>query len=196
VNEKRPKPQKTRPRSRIYQRGSICWIYYRLDKRAVRKSLKTTDEPEAKEAQDDTEALLLRNQLRPNEPVPVTDFIKRFSRWAFRERRPETYRKYQWAIDHFLKAAPRADLRDFTRADADAFKAHLLQEKLAPATTNIALRHVKAMLQKAEDWELIEKNPFRRCQMLRVARKVPRFLPREDVERSFLFSWRSIRHMI
>ena len=170
--------------TRIYLRGHTWWIYYRENGETHRYSLRTQSRAEAEALQRHTEGELLLARHGPvRRRMPVEEYRTAFAAWVRNERRPATASKYDWAMRHWFSAVPRTYLDEYRPADAETFKATMLKRSLAPASVNIALRHVKAMFSRAEQWELIERNPFRRCAMLRVARAVPAFLTREQVER-------------
>jgi integrase len=78
--------------------------------------------------------------------------------WAER-----TIRDYQWALEmHVLPFFADYRLSEITIEDVDAFKAAKLKEgKLAPAQINKCIKRVSQILEVAEEYDLISKNPAR-----------------------------------
>ncbi len=173
----------TKSKTRIYLRGGWWWIYYRLNERTVQRSLRTSSRVEAEALQRQAEMELLAGRLDVRPRITVEDYREWFEIWLeTNNRRPKTRIQYRWALDRFFGVAAWDHLDSYTSADADRFKRAMRTDGLKPQSVNSALRHVKAFFERAELAGFIERNPFRRVPMLRVERKVPKFLTALEVE--------------
>ena len=180
--KKHPKLGGPRRHTRIYLRGEWWWIYYRHKGRTVQESLKTADRGEAELIQRRIEVALLENRLDFMPRILTAQYVDRFMGWLeTNNRRPRTLITYDWALRRFLGIVPHDYIDEFSAEDVDRFKDAAQADGLRPATVNTALRHVKAFFERAEIDGFIEKNPLRRVPMLRVERKVPAFLTRDQV---------------
>jgi integrase len=56
---------------------------------------------------------------------------------------------------------------------------------LAPTTINIMFRHLKAVFNKAVEWDYISKSPFTRIKQLKVDRTLPPVIPLEHIKAFF-----------
>ncbi len=65
-------------RVHLFQRGEAWWVYYLLDGRRVRKSLKTDNKKIAEGIRAELEFKLRRSELRHEQPLPPDEFIERF----------------------------------------------------------------------------------------------------------------------
>ena len=131
------------------------------------------------------ESKLLVDQLdlvRSRKRVRVADFKEEYLAWLKRNRRPATHYKTRYACEQFFDGHGSVYLDQVDYVDVEDFKDRALERGLAPASINVVLRHVKAMMGKAERWRKIERNPLRYCDMMKVEFKLPDFLLRSEVE--------------
>ena len=89
------------------------------------------------------------------------------------------------ALRHFERIAKPGKIASIKASTIDGFiakrrleRGKLPGSKLSPATVNKDLRHVKAALRYAHDWEYLPKVP--RIRMLRVPSKIARYVTSED----------------
>jgi len=96
-----------------------------------------------------------RDQL-PSRPTVLNDFSQRFQSWLDEARLEEKTRKYYRNGCRLLKATPVFSLRltEITAENADKLKF-----SGSAGNTNCALRTLRRMLHKAEEWKLISRAP-------------------------------------
>ncbi len=97
---------------------------------------------------------------------------------------PQTRQEMLRAINHFEKIVKPARLRGVKTQMIDKYIAirrtqpgKNRKNTVSPATINKELRHIKAMLQVAVDWEYLPKRP--KIKMLREPEKLPRYVTPE-----------------
>ena len=95
---------------------------------------------------------------------------------------PTTVLLYKQAVGTFRRLIGNRQLKAYTVRDVEAFKTHRLKE-VSPVKVNIDFRTVKAFLQTALRWELIEKNPFSGVKQIKVPSERPTYLTKEDFHR-------------
>jgi len=114
-------------------------------------------------------------------PLTFGDFIKDYYEKYIRQHhsRPEETLKY---IERFkLGSKPIADIR---LADGENIRLEMKSEGRTHSTINRQTTAIKAALQKAADWELIESNPFAKLKLLKVDKNpVVRYLDHNEMKR-------------
>ena len=89
-----------------------------------------------------------------------------------------TYRKSLYMFADYV--GWKAALDEIGARQIATFAAVRLQKGIKPETVNLDLRHIRAALNKAERWELIEKAP--RIDLVKTAKRLPRHLSAEQIE--------------
>jgi integrase len=82
---------------------------------------------------------------------------------------------YHRALYSFLESTGDKKITFIGIKDIDAYKQKKLQT-IHPSTLNIYLRTLKAAFNKAVDWEILQRNPFRKVKQCPVPQKAPQFL--------------------
>lgn len=103
---------------------------------------------------------LPRHGSAQSQPKTLRDVLGRFV--AVKDRKPETNRKYELAIEDFEAFKGRVPLQQITRAMGDEFRAWLRsKEDLSSKTAHDRFTMVKTLLlYAARDLELIPRNPW------------------------------------
>lgn len=89
----------------------------------------------------------------------------------------ESYRKSLYKFSDFMGISKALD--EITGRDISAFAAERLRSGLKPETVNIDLRQIRAALNKAIQWELLEKSP--RIEFVKAKKRLPRHLTVDQV---------------
>src|SRR5215831_19290528 len=99
---------------------------------------------------------LERGDLFPTKPTVLAEFSHRFQRWLDEARLEEKTRNYYRNGCRLLKVTPTFGMRltEITTENSEGLKFHG-----SPANTNCALRTLRRMLHKAEEWRLIARAP-------------------------------------
>lgn len=99
---------------------------------------------------------LQQGDLFPAKPTVLADFSERFLRWLNEARLEEKTRKYYLNGCRLLKATPIVSMRlnEIAAEDADRLKF-----TGSAGNANCALRTLRRMLHKAEEWKLIARAP-------------------------------------
>ncbi len=146
--------------------------YITPDGRRVRKSLGTKDRKLAELALKDFEVQLAKGKLGFVMDVPLSDFLEYYLKWSKATKAKRTYEAEVNACKKLLEfVEPTVKLSKITKQRVEAFKAFLIEKGYSRTYANIILRHLKAIFQKAVEWNYVETNPF----------KVPLFKTEEKV---------------
>jgi integrase len=82
---------------------------------------------------------------------------------------------YHRALYSFLESTGDKKITFIGMKDIDTYKQKKLQT-IQPSTLNIYLRTLKAAFNKAVDWEILQRNPFRKVKQCPVPQRAPQFL--------------------
>jgi hypothetical protein len=99
---------------------------------------------------------LEHGDLFPAKPIVLAEFSQRFHSWLDEARLEEKTRKYYGNGGRLLQVTPIFGMRltDITTEDAEKLKF-----AGSAGNTNCALRTLRRMLHKAEEWKLIARAP-------------------------------------
>lgn len=112
----------------------------------------------------------------------LNDFINEYLAWSAGVHRPATVRANALALRKFaLHLGDDRPLSDIGPRHADTFMSACTRQGLKPNSANNYYRHLKAAFNKAEAWELIDKNPFAKVKQIRNGRTPPKFIPKEEL---------------
>ena len=124
----------------------------------------------------DAELLLAKRKYEVREgkfnPVPITkelklaEFMQRYFEWANDHKRPSTIERNQQFLDHLLPKFGTVALSKISICAADEYKKIRLYEKASNATINRERSFLKAILNRAVKWGVIDKNPIQSMESL------------------------------
>jgi integrase len=100
-----------------------------------------------------------RNVLGPAPSAFFDDFVRDYLAWHYREFPDSHYRVRQIIDDHLLPAFKNRRLGEITPRDVETWKQDR-GERVKSATVVKELRTLKAILNKAVEWDEIHKNPI------------------------------------
>src|SRR5450755_4683549 len=147
----------------LYKRGSTYWYRFRWNgSRPYRGSCKTSKLSEAKKVESLVWAQLLENKRLPgSQKIPtLAEFSSRFFQWmdSLPTDRPpkEGTRKY-YRVGWKLLETTTMTGRRIDHIESDHISALVVGS--SPANTNNALRTLRRMLKRAQEWKLIQAVP-------------------------------------
>ena len=163
------------------------WTWYAELDRKTRISLKTADEKLAKKSYEKLKkAWLNRNLARLEGRTPVkrlADFAREFLEWSQETKRPFTHQTDKQAFRRALAYfGPGTSLTAITRQKIELWLSSMGQD-VKRVSANTWLRHFKAAMSKAVDWEYLKANPCQGVKQLHIDEVAPRYLSPEDFQR-------------
>lgn len=198
----------------IYKRGSVYYLYYRLDGRRIRKRIGTSKKI-AELALADVTVKIEKRQIGFSDPPKKRDheigaFFDEFKKFSQANHRPNTVRRYQAITDNFtafLKTQPgiswlshlsprlfeayKAYKREVPTAPngTDSPKSKTRKKGAMPATINMEIQTLRTTFGLAVKWGLIEKNPVAGVKFVKVDDAKPaRFLTADEAAKLLLAS--------
>jgi len=105
----------------------------------------------------------------------LSEFIDQFLEIGCSTHRPGTSDIYRRALYSFLQCIGNKKISLVGVKHIDVFK-HQKLHTIQPTTLNMYLRSLKAAFNKAVDWEILQRNPFRKVQQCPVPQRAPQFL--------------------
>ncbi|MFH0990277.1 MAG: tyrosine-type recombinase/integrase [bacterium] len=163
----------------LFKRSNGFWYILFTDEGKIRwKSTGQTHKREALRALTEFETLLRAKQI----PKNLEQFIREFLQYARGNYSPGTVYLYELALNHFLVVTGNIPLSKVTAKHFDLYRIKRL-EAISPVTVNIELRTLRAFLNTALRWNLIEKNPFSGLKLVMVPEQTPIFFTRDDFQK-------------
>lgn len=193
----------------IYRRGPAWVLNWSEDGRQHRKSL-------GKITQTEAEAQLKALEQRLGAPATAAgpllqDWAVTYATWHSKEYPDSYYRVEQIIRVHLLPHFGRTPLMGLRRQDIERYKHRRLDAGAAVGTVTKELRTLQAMLNHAEQWDVIPRNPIHGVRpprdlasrpprwytaeelaaIYRVELEIPRFTTSDDAElhRRYRWSW-------
>ncbi|MFC2135322.1 tyrosine-type recombinase/integrase [Bacteroidota bacterium] len=119
------------------------------------------------------------NQTRQS--ASLSEFLIYYKEYSLSNHAISTTIRNEYVTDRLIDFLGDVPLRSITAKDIERYKTERLK-KIKATTMNIDLRSIKAILNKAVDWEYISSNPIRRVSMVRIPSSAPVFLSEADVK--------------
>ena len=118
--------------------------------------------------------------------ISFKDFESRFVDYANHTFAPGHVALYKKAFLHFNNFFGNIFLKNLTGYHWDRYKierqkSHLKDHTTSPVTINIELRCLKAALNTAIRWNMIETNPFAKQKQCPVPEKLPTFFTKDEI---------------
>lgn len=167
----------------ITKRGPYFWLDIQINKRRIRRSLKTRERTLAislanKLTQDYREGALLGK-------TSIKDFTTKYMDWAWSSKPASADRESQRLkkILSFFAELGIQHLNDITPLHLEQLRARLKEQGLEKTTINRYLQLIRGMFYKAIDWEIYKgPNPARKIKFYREESRI-QALSAEEVER-------------
>lgn len=128
---------------------------------------------------------LVELQSDPQETIPrilLQSFYHDLAAWAKQMLSKETISIYDRSFTKFIDHVGNIPLTSISARHIDLFKAKRLSEVKA-VTVNIELRTLRAGLNTALRWKLIEENPFRSVRLCQVDDTMPAYFSLPDFQK-------------
>lgn len=152
-----------------------------------RRSLKTTDEAEARRIYKELRKQWLAGKLSDISgecKVTLGDFQKEYLEWAEQAQVRSTFRANRLALQKIVDIAGKnIRLSQVSRKHIDQIIA--INAKLSTASVNNYIRHARSVFNKAVDWQYIKTNPFGNVKELPAQKKPPRYISQDQVSKFF-----------
>ena len=139
------------------------------------KSTGATTKPEALKAVSEFEELL---KMQPK-PVSFSSFKKDFLTYAKSAFAHRTVIIYEQSFKRLEAVVGERSLASLTPKHLDTYKTERLNANISPVTVNIEVRALKAAMNTAVRWRLLEVNPFAEVQQARVVEQQPAFFSKD-----------------
>lgn len=110
-------------------------------------------------------------------------YIREYKSWAEPSINENTFRANMLALAK-LKDAAGEDVRldGLSPRHVDMAVKKLRQDKRTTATINNFIRHIKAAMNKAVEWQYIKHNPFGSCRQIKGDKRVPSYLDPDEIQ--------------
>ena len=171
----------------IKRKNGVYYVVWREDGKQHWRSLRTKDKALARRLFNQFKKAYLQGKLIRLEDgskrIRLSEFGEEYFAWLEKAREPGTYEQYKIAWDKLIAAVGDILLPDLSRKHIDLFVQSELAKGNKPVTVNKDLRSLKAILNKAVEWEYIKESPMAKYKMLKVDKKPPRALTREEIVR-------------
>lgn len=116
----------------------------------------------------------------PDRNTSFDTFSKRYLDYSKVNHSPSNTTRINYVINNLKNYIDSILLSDVNNVVIEAYKKKRMNE-CKPTTVNIELRALKSMFNTAVEWNLIDRNPLRGVQMMRVPKTYPKFLSGEEV---------------
>ena len=157
--------------------NGIYYIAYSVEGKRKWKSTGETEKHLAISALLKFDKLLAQTSKR----ILLSKFIEEFLTSATTNYSTGTIGIYKQALTKFLAITGDRWLTSITAKHIDLFKTERLKG-LSPISLNIELRTLRAALYTAARWKLLEENPFRQVQLMRVPDQQPLYFSKEEFQ--------------
>lgn len=152
------------PRVYLYKRNNGIYYVGFFDQGRLRwKSTRTSVKSDALNALTYVQTLLSPKQIT----TPLSQFVKDFLQYAQITYAKRTFIIYRQTLRLFEKVVGDISLNALMLRHFDAYKIQRLKS-IRPVSTNIELRALKAAMNVAVNWKMLEVNSFAHGKMARV----------------------------
>ncbi len=154
----------------LSKRGGVYYLWY-TDNLGKRQKISTKSRLKS-------EALVFVREFRAEtdparkKSLSFSAFVLEFQAYAKSTYQAGTCDLYRLAFEAFLQIIGDCTLRSITAYEIDRFKS-VLATRINPVTVNIRLAKLKASLNTAKRWGLLDKNPFEGVRMVSVPEAIP-----------------------
>jgi site-specific recombinase XerD len=172
---------------KLTKRGNKWSFRYREEGKHKRKTINAASFKEAKRLQLDFLSSLNNSGQLSN--ITVSAFINEYFNYSKTNKRTTTFCQNQILINKFLEFCTKNNikfLKDITIKCLEDYKTIRMSAGIIPSSINQNLRVIKAMLQKAVEWQYLGSNVCKSVKFFKLQVRPPRFL--SDLEIKALLS--------
>lgn len=164
-----------------FKRGNK-W-YYEINRK--RMSLRTSKKSEAMQLFAEIVRLYQSGRLEELKQeeckVSLGQFEDEYLVWAESTQEPKTFQANRLALRKLLMVEERSvQLEGLGVRSLDNLVAKCKGNNLKSTTINNYIRHIRAVFNKAVDWDYVKENPFKGYKELRAAKRPPAFLSAQE----------------
>jgi site-specific recombinase XerD len=163
----------------LLKRSNGFWyVLYETDGRIRWKSTHTRSKQEATRSLSN-----LKDLLKPRSRVILlSKFIQDFLLYAIGTYSAKTTSIYRGSLGSLKAFVGDLPLTSLTARHLDSYKADRLLS-VSPVSVNIELRTLKAAMNVAVRWQMLEANPFRGSPLVRVPERSPSYFSKEEFQK-------------
>lgn len=171
----------------IRKEGKYYKLYWYVGNKLYKKSLQTGSRSVAERIKRKVEDEIAAGKFKVeayNRPEKMLDeFLEEAGEYSRNNKSPLTHQRELRIFRNFRDFCKDIPISKITLKLIEAYKVYLLTEKnFKPAGVNIELRHLAATFSLAVKYEYLDKNPFKGIARLKVPKKKPVFLTREQAQ--------------
>ena len=160
--------------------NGIWYAVFRGDKS---RSLKTTDEAEAKRLYKELRKQWLAGKLRDisgESGVTLSAFRKEYIEWAEQVQNRSTFRANRLALDKLIAiTGEKLRLSQVTRKHVDQMIAQ--NNALSKASLNNYIRHLRTVFSKPVEWGYLKANPLQAVRELPQEKTPPKYISKDQL---------------
>ena len=93
---------------------------------------------------------------------------------------PKTYRLYELTLRQYLNHTGDIDIEEISPRQIESFKV-LRSKQVSASTVNMQLRSLRAFFNRFVKWELLQRNPARQVDLIKVPESLPAYLTPEQL---------------
>ncbi len=123
-------------------------------------------------------------QLTGKQYILLEEAIEEFLSYQEKINAYKTYRRYREILYTFKNILGNRDIKRYTQKDVEFYIAERIKQ-IKKITVNTEIKHIKAFFNKCIEWGYITENPLKKIKPLKVDKKVPAFLTREEIHQLF-----------
>jgi site-specific recombinase XerD len=165
--------------------------HWYIDINRKRRSLGTEDFAEALKMYNEIAARYKMEVTTPetihaSPGLTLQQFNQQYMEWSQSTRLPSTFRAERLALQKLLASAgPKTKITALTPQHLDTLTAELRKAGLTVTSVNHFSRHLKSIFSRAEAWQLVKENPFRKVKLIRQQQGPPRRLTVAELPKLF-----------
>lgn len=144
---------------------------------------KTVEAFSRKEAEDLQLEFLHKYRSGSNKLFHITlpAFLKEYLNYSKTNKRPNSYKKDKYTAANILNLIKVDDLQDITPKHIEYYKAQR-SKTIKAVSVNRELHSLKAMFNKAVEWQHLQTSPAKSVKCIKQAKRPPRYLDEEEIE--------------
>lgn len=168
----------------IYKRGKLWYVKYKLDGRWVYRSLKTESKAQA-ELEKRALTAALQGALEDQTAYELTfeRLQELYSDWSKTMRSYRTLQARIRALCRFSSCFPGLLPEQVTTAHIEQFRKWFRGEGVKNRTINETIAGLSGVYSYAIKMGLLVENPFRKIEMLKESKKMPKWLTGDEIDR-------------
>jgi integrase/recombinase XerC len=120
-----------------------------------------------------------RQKQREKPPIDLSQFTTQLLTYLESNLAASTVKLYKGAFKKFISLMGNLNVGEITPQHVEEYKL-LRAKEVSPVKVNIDFRNLRAALNVAINWKVIEENPFKKCKQLRIPPQKPTYLTHEE----------------